>query len=147
MAMAGHARWRTNRLAVSPAGSAHATLERRRPARRAQERPLRRLAAGTPVVLSAAGPGAAIRCRASAERAGIVVERAYLAFPSAEEAAYLVEDSAAPVRLFVHNLLVAPPGSVMRAPVDAALALVRAFMPWRVLRVVAPGRVVVGRRA
>jgi hypothetical protein len=146
MDVAGHARWRTNTLAVSPAGSEHATLLRRRGARRAQARALRRLAPGTPVVLSARGPCAGGRCRSAAGHAGIVVERQYLAFPSAEAAAYLVEDAAAPVRLFVRNLLVAPPGSAVGAPLEAAFALVRALLPWQLIRVAAPGRVVVGRR-
>jgi hypothetical protein len=147
MAVAGHPRWRTNTLAVSPSGSAHTALKRRPAARRAQERALRRLASGTPVLLSASGPTAVHRCRGSARRAGIVVEREYLAFPSPQEAAYLVEDARASVRLFVGNLLVAPPSSAMRAPAEAALAVVRALMPWWLLRIVAPGRIVVGRRA
>jgi hypothetical protein len=143
----GHARWRTNTLAVSPSGSAPTALKRTSAARRAQERALRRLASGTPVLLSARGPAAVHRCRESARRAGIVVEREYLAFPSPQEAAYLVEDARAPVRVFMGNLLVAPPGSAMSAPVEVGLAVVRALMPWWLLRIVAPGRVVVGRRA
>lgn len=145
--MAGHTRWRTNTLAVSPPGSTCTALGRRPGARRAQERALRCLASGTPVLLSARGPAARARCRASAARAGIVIEREYLAFPSAHEAAYLVEDARGSVRLFVRNLLVAPPSSVMSAPVEVALAVVRGLMPWWLLRKVAPGRVVVGRRA
>jgi hypothetical protein len=139
--------WRTNRLAVGPAGSVHADLERSPLRRRALERSVRELPGGTPVVLSAGAPGAVARCRSFAAHAGVEVQREYLAFPSAQAPAYLVEDAPATVGLFIRTLLVAPPGTRLLAPLEACFAVLRALGPWRLMRMIAPGRVVVGRRA
>jgi hypothetical protein len=139
--------WTANRLAVAPAGAVHADVERSPLRRRARERSIRELPRGTPLVLSAAGPLAAGRCRAFAARAGVVVEREYLAFPSAHAPAYLVEDAPATVRLFIRTALVAPPRARLLAPLEACFGLLRALEPWPLLRTIAPGRVIVGRRA
>jgi hypothetical protein len=104
------------------------------------------LPAGTPVVLSAVAPGAIGRCRAFAADTGIELEGEYLAFPTASAPAYLVEDAPATVRVFVKTMLVAPPRGFFTPVIEAAVVLLRALSPWRLLRVVAPGRVVVGRR-
>jgi hypothetical protein len=98
------------------------------------------------VVLSVAGPAAAVRCRSFAAAAGVELERQYLAFPSAGAPAYLVEDAPAPAQLFAANILVAPPRSRATAPIDAVLALLRSMKSWRLLRTLAPGRVAVGRK-
>lgn len=115
--------------------------------RRASLAAARGLAAGTPVVLSAPAPGAAARCRAFATAAGIELEREYLAFPTAAAPAYLVEDVPAPVRLFVTNVLTAPPRTRFALPMEIGLGLLRRLKSWRLVRMLAPGRVVVGRRA
>jgi hypothetical protein len=74
------------------------------------------------------------------------VENEYLAFPTASTPAYLVEDAPATVRVFVKTMLVAPPRGFFAPMIEAAVALLRALSPWRLIRAVAPGRVVVGRR-
>ena len=107
---------------------------------------IRALPSGTPIVLFASAPGAIRRCRAFAAASGIALEDSYLAFPSARAPAYLVEDHPAPLRLFVRTILAAPPRRGVASPLAAGLAVVRAFHPWRLLRSLAPGRVVVGRR-
>jgi hypothetical protein len=94
----------------------------------------------------ASAPGAAGRCRAFASAAGVELEREYLAFPSAAAPAYLVEDAPAALRLFVENILVAPPRVPFSRAVEGALSLLRRSRSWRTVRTLAPGRVAVGRR-
>jgi hypothetical protein len=144
--VSGVEQWRANRLAVGPSAAVHATLERSRAGRRAVERSVRELPGGTAVVLAAAAPGATRRCSAFASRTRVEVQREYLAFPSAAGPAYLVEDAPATVRLFVRTVLVAPPGSTWAAPLEACFSALRALGTWRLVRLVAPGRVIVGRR-
>jgi hypothetical protein len=143
----GEERWRSNWLAVGPPGAVRVNLPRSATKRRAVERKIRELPAGTPVVLSASAPGAIGRCRRFSSRAGLEREREYLALPSAEAPGYLVEDAPAPVGVFVKTVLVTPPGTAFCTPIEAALSVLRALNPWRLLRAVAPGRVTVGRRA
>ncbi|MEP6978349.1 MAG: hypothetical protein ABI948_09880 [Thermoleophilia bacterium] len=138
-------RWRNNWLAVSPAGAVRVDLRRSAARRRAAKQTVRDLPAGTPVVLSASSPRAIGRCRAFASEAGIALEREYLAFPSAEAPAYLVEDAPASVGVFVKTVLVTPPGAALATPIEACLSVLRTLSPWRVIRTIAP-RVVVGRR-
>jgi hypothetical protein len=140
-------RWRDNWLAVSPDGAVRVELDRSRASRRVAQRTVRALPAGTPVVLSASAPGAIRRCRAFASGAGVELEREYLALPSAGAPAYLVEDAPGPIEVLVGSVLAAPPGTPFARTVDAGLALVRALRPWRVIRVLAPGRVAVGWRS
>jgi hypothetical protein len=104
------------------------------------------LPAGTPVVLSAVAPGAIRRCRSFATETGIEVEGEYLAFPTVSAPAYLVEDAPATVHVFVKTMLVAPPRGFFTPVIEAAIVLLRALSPWRLIRAIAPGRVVVGRR-
>jgi hypothetical protein len=96
-------------------------------------------------VLSAPAPGAGRRCRAFAARAGIEVERQYLTFPSADAPGYLVEDDRAPIRFFLERVLVPPPRPTLALPLAAALRILRGVVPWWAIRLVAPGRLVVGR--
>ena len=107
---------------------------------------VRELPVGTPIVVLAPAPGAVRRSRAFAARAGVQPERAYLAFPSAAAPGFLVEDAPATVRAFVDAFLVAPPRPVLATGIDAGLALLRAASPWQLVRAVAPGGVVIGRR-
>jgi hypothetical protein len=109
---------------------------------------IRALAAGTPIVLCASAPAAIARCRAFASKAGVELEREYLAFPSAAAPGYLVEDAPAPVRVFVQTVLVTPPRTrtALSTPIGVGLSVLRALNPWRLIRAIAPGRVVVGRR-
>jgi hypothetical protein len=139
-------RWRENWRAVAPGGAVRVGLPRWVPARRASLDAIRQLEPGTSVVLSASAPAAARRCRAFASTAGLELEREYLAFPTATAPAYLVEDAPAPVQLFVTNTLVAPPRAGLSLPIEIGLAMLRALSRWPLLRFLAPGRIVVGRR-
>jgi hypothetical protein len=142
----GERRWRSNWRIVGPAGATQIQLPASRRARRASEQRLRELPAGTSVVLVATARRAGSRCRAVAGRAGIAVERTYLAFPSAEAPAYLVEDEPASVRLFLKSILVVPPRSKLPLPMLAAVHILRSLGTRRTMRTLAPGRVIVGRR-
>jgi hypothetical protein len=142
----GEKRWRNNWMAISPANAVRLDLQRSVAKRRALKQRVRDLPAGTPVVLLGSAPGAIRRCRTFASKAGIELEREYLAFPSARAPGYLVEDAPAPVRTFVKTVLVAPPRTALSTPIQVGLGVLRAFSPWRPIRMVAPGRVVVGRR-
>lgn len=144
--MTGAERWRDNWRAVVPAGAVRVPVARSRSRRRAQERVLRQLPAGSDVALCAAAPGATRRCRALASRAGLQISREYLALPSASAPGYLVQDAPAPVDLLVETVLVTPPGSRLSALFDAGFRIVRRLKPHRLIRILAPGRVVVGRR-
>jgi len=144
--MASSERWRNNWLAVAAPGAAQVDLGRPFTRRDHGARRVSELATGSPVVVRASAPGATRRCRRFATRAGIGVDRVYLAFPSATSPAYLVEDAAAPIRLFVSSVLVTPPRTPLSTPIEALLSLVRLVKPWRLVRAAAPGCVVVGTR-
>jgi hypothetical protein len=145
--MTGAARWRDNWRAVSPPGAVRVELGRSGAAAREAERAVRAMPAGAPVVLAAAGLGSARRCRRLARRTGLVLEREFLAVPSVTAPAYLVEAERGPIDVFLTTVLVTPPGAPLAHAVDAVLGLVRALRPVRVMRALAPGRVVVGRCA
>ena len=132
----GATRWRTNWAAVAEPGTVRVEVPRAPRARRAELVRLGGVAAGTPVALLASGPGAIGRCRRFAARAGVAVDRAYL-----------VEDAACTVRVFTKTMLVAPLSARFATPMMLAVAVLRWLSPWRLLRALAPGRVVVGRRA
>jgi hypothetical protein len=142
----GDSRWRSNWRVVAPAGARRVELPRSRFARRTSERGLRGLSAGTPVVLAAGAPGAGRRCRRVAARAGITLEREYLAFPSAEAPAYLVENARGPRSVFVQTVLAVPPRSPLALPIQVLFSLLRLAGAWGLLGVLAPGRLAVGRR-
>lgn len=142
--MIGAERWKSNWLGVSPPGSVRVDLPLSSRRKGDLQGHVRSLPAGTPVVLFASTPGAGRRCRAFASRAGVRLEREYLAFPSATAPACLVEDAPGPVRTFVGSVLVAPPRAVLGAAIDAGVWVVRAVHPWRLIRTLAPGRVVIG---
>jgi len=140
-------RWRENWRAAAADNAVHVELPRRRSARRAALAYVRSLSPGTSVVLSTPAPAAASRCRAFARAAGLQLEREYLAFPTAAAPAYLVEDGPAAVRLFLANVLVAPPRARFSLVLEPGLAALRRLRSWHLLRLLAPGRVAVGRRA
>jgi hypothetical protein len=138
-------RWRNNWLVVGPAGAVAVDLSRSA-TERLDAQSIRALPPATPVVLRASAPGAIRRCRRFAAEAGIELEREYLAFPSVASPAYLVEDAPATIDVFVQTALVTPPRTPFSTPIEACVGLVRALSPWRLIRRIAPGRVVVGRR-
>jgi hypothetical protein len=140
-------RWRENWRMIAPAGAVRMEVPRQPKDRAALRRELGALSRGTPVVLVAAGPGGRRRCRAAAETADIDVENEYMAFPSALAPAYLVQDAPSAWRYFVRTALVTPPRIRLPRLVGSVLVLGRTLAPWWVARRVAPGRVLVGRRA
>jgi hypothetical protein len=142
----GSQRWCQNWRAVAHPDAVRVNVTTRRQSTELEAR-LRSLPEGTPVVLSASAPGASRRCNALATRAGIEVERRYLAFPSATAPAYLVEDARASVRFFLERVLAPPPRPALALPLAAAVRILRAAVPWWGIRLVASGCVVVGRCA
>jgi hypothetical protein len=142
----GVKRWEENWRAIAPPAAIRADVPRSFSDRQACASELRSLPAGSPVVLVAAAPRAGAGCRQVAEHARLTIERNYLAFPSAAAPAYLVEDERASAQVFVQTVLTVPPQSRLALPMQAALRLLRLFGAWRFLRLVAPGRVAVGRR-
>jgi hypothetical protein len=143
----GCERWRDNWRTVGPRGAVKTEAPRSRAGLKTVGDRLHELPPGTPVVLAAGAPWARRRCLALAEQAGILPEREYLAFPSAEAPAYLVEDSPATVALFVDSILVPPPrGGLSRLARLGVDLLRRSPRRASLLRALAPGRVVVGSR-
>lgn len=138
-------RWRRNRAVVGPVGAVEVDLPRRHARRAAVAVRVASLPAGTPVILCASAPFARRRCRRFALDVGIDMAREYLAFPSVASPAYLIDDAPHPIRVFIEHALVAPPGVRFSIPGDLGVAFLRSFTPTRLLRLVAPGRVVVGR--
>jgi hypothetical protein len=107
---------------------------------------VRQLTAGTPVVLAASGPTASRRCRAFAARAGVDLEREFLAIPNAKAPGCLVEDAPGSIATFLRSVLVAPQGSRLSPLLDAGLAVLRTVASRRIVRTAVPGRIVVGTR-
>jgi hypothetical protein len=138
-------RWSDNWLVVSPTGAVRVDIPRGN--KRATLARVGRLPKGTPIVLVAAAPGAARRCRAFAAATDVKLEREYLTFPSPGAPAYLVEDASAAVHFFSQKVLAVPPGIRMAASVEAALKVVRVLSRRGLLGMLAPGRVAIGRRA
>jgi hypothetical protein len=140
-------RWGRNWVVVSPPGARRFDLDRSFRRRRALLRAILALPPGTPVVLCSSALGAIGRAT-FASKAHLVVEREYLAFPSARAPAYLVEDARAPVHWFVRAMLVAPPRTrtIFATPLGVGLGILRLLGTWRVVRVLAPGRMLIGRR-
>jgi hypothetical protein len=144
--MIANDRWQHNWLAITTPGAVRVDLERSPRKRRALERTIRDLQPGTAVVIGASPPRAIRRCRNFASAAGVALDRAYLALPSARTPAYLIEDDVAPLRLFADTLVATPPRTRFSLLVGAALRLARVLKPWRLVRTIAAGSVVVGRR-
>jgi hypothetical protein len=140
-------RWRENWRVVSPPGAVVVELGRSDAAVAAARERVAPLATGTPVVLVSSAPGARRRCRSFASRAGVRLERHYLAFPSAATPAYLVADETAPVRFFLTSVLIAPPRTRLSGLFELGLMILRAVAPRRPVSALAPGRVVVGWRS
>jgi hypothetical protein len=138
-------RWRGNRAVVAPPGSVEVDVPRSHAGQRAARARLSSLAAGTPVVLCAAAPFARRRIFRTARAAGVELRREYLAFPSAAAPAYLVDDERSPIRLFIEHALVVPPGMRVPLPVSLGVTAARRLRPARLLRLLAPGRLAVGR--
>jgi hypothetical protein len=144
--MQGNHPWGDNWRVLSSDAAVCVDVGRSSAKRRAATQEIRCAPAGARVVLRASAPGAKRRCKRLAAEAGLTFERAYLAFPSAAAPAYLVEDAPAPVHVFTDSVLVTPPGTPFASAVEAGLGILRRFGGWRLVRVLAPGRVIVGMR-
>jgi hypothetical protein len=101
--------------------------------------------ADVPVVLYAAGPAAGLRTRRAARAGGLAIERELLVLPGLRHPLYLIEDAPESVRWFARQVLVVPPRVPLQTVAYAAAAVLRAS--WRLWRVAAPGRLLVGRPA
>ena len=143
----GAQRWHSNRRVVRPPGAVEIPVPRRRRRRRDALARVRALPSGAPLVLVTAAPGARRRCRRFAARGGIVREQEYLAFPTAAVPGCLVEDEPAVIGVFARSVLGVPPRVPFATAIGVALGVARSTHGWRLIRALAPGRVVVGRRA
>jgi hypothetical protein len=143
----GTERWRENWSVLGPPGAVQVDLPRSPAARRALVRDVRSLPAGSAVVLRDGVLASRWRCRRFAARAGVQVERQYVALPSVRSPAFLVEDGRRPLGYFCSAVLSVPPGvALLAAPVGllsrAAAWLARAGL----VGAIAPGRVAIGWR-
>jgi hypothetical protein len=145
--MDGTSRWRENWRVAAPPGATRVDVPWSRQARADAAAMLRRLPEGTPVVLAARAPFGIRRSRNLADRAGVCVDAEYLALPTVETPAFLVEDHPASISYFLQALLTAPPAGRLTSVLTPAVRVARAVSPWRVVRLLSPGRVLVGRRA
>jgi hypothetical protein len=143
----GDDRWGDNWRMLSSSATLCVDLGRSSAQRGAASREIRSVPTGARVVLRASAPGAKRRCEKFAAETGLEFERVYLAFPSAGTPAYLVEDAPAPVRVFTDSVLVTPPGTPLSTAIEACLGILRGLGGWRLVRALAPGRVIVGVRA
>ncbi|MFL5926538.1 MAG: hypothetical protein ACJ77E_06345 [Gaiellaceae bacterium] len=146
MAVRGDHPWGDNWRVLSADASVCVDIARSAAKREAASRELQSVPAGARVVLRASAPGAKRRCKRFAAESGLELERAYLAFPSAGTPAYLVEDAPAPVRVFTDSVLVTPPGTPLTTVIEGCLSILRGLGGWRLVRALAPGRVIVGTR-
>lgn len=141
-------RWSENWRVVAPGDAVPIDVPRSERARRKVQERVYAFPIGTAVVLRDAAPGSRWRCQRFAGRAGLKLERMYLALPTVSAPAYLVQDNPASVAYFCSAILTVPPGLTRLAgPVEALLRLIRLLSPWRVVAALIPGRVAVGRRA
>jgi hypothetical protein len=129
-----------------PPGAVRVDLRRWRANYRDALRAVADLPAGTPVVLSAVAPGAIGRCRSFAADTGIEVDGEYLAFPTASAPLISSRTHRPPFVSSSRRCWSLRRAAFSHTVIEAAVVLLRALRPWRLMRVVAPGRVVVGRR-
>ena len=102
---------------------------------------------GTVVVLTADGPLSGPRLRRRAARAGVVVDRALVAIPSTRSPLALVDDDQRAVQHFWGQVVTVPPGAAWSSPVLGLVIYLGRRLPWRWTGVLAPGHVLIGRRA
>lgn len=113
---------------------------------RAARRWLRSLPAGIPVALSEDHALSRLRLRLLARGAGVGVQRELVVLPRCADPVVVLDDAEASVRRFWTSFAAVPPG-VDRAVLPASLAVwMAARMPWSWTGLVAPGRLVLGRR-
>jgi hypothetical protein len=105
------------------------------------------LPAGSSVLLLDGRAGSRTRLRAMARAGGLDVVHEYVVLPRLASALFVMDDDPATVRWVCRSVLTVPPGTtVLAAPVDLAVRLLRAAAPWWLLGRLAPGRALVGLR-
>lgn len=145
--MAGAQRWKENWTVLGSPDAIRVDLPRSRAARRAMVGRVRALPVGAAVVLCDGALASRWRCRRFAARAGVRLERQYLALPSARSPAFLVEDARRPLSYFCAAVLSVPPGVALLAGPVGLLARAAAWLARAgVAGAIAPGRVAVGWR-
>jgi hypothetical protein len=108
---------------------------------------VRALKPGTPLALLVRTPGGRALGRSFARRAGVTIEREYLALPGPAAPAYLVEDTPEAIRTFWRAAVTIPPGVAVAAPLaEGAMRVVEVLSAWRLLGALLPGRILVGAR-
>jgi hypothetical protein len=141
-----HDGWKENWRALAPSTDARIDLPRRGGVRAAADE-LRDLAPGVQVAICASGFGALRRVRKCARRAELVGRREYLAFPTVEAPAYLIEDSSSSVEYFFDTVATVPPGvATLEGAANVGLRALRVASRSRLLRALIPGRILVGSR-
>lgn len=102
---------------------------------------------GVTVVLLSDRPLSRWRLRRLAGRAGIEIDRELIAVPSTRHPVVLLDEAESAVRHFWDDVVTVPPGLALSSlPASVVLRLARS-LPWRWTGAVAPGRVLIGRRA
>jgi len=143
----GTERWKENLSVLGPPDAVRIDLPRSRAARRALVGRVRALPVGSAVVLRDGVLASRWRCRRFAARAGVRVERQYVALPSARSPAFLVEDGRRPLGYFCSAVLSVPPGVALLAAPAGLLAHAAAWLARAgLVGAIAPGRVAVGWR-
>lgn len=141
-----HDGWKENWQVLAPSTDGRVDLPRRG-GMRATADELRGLSSGSQVAICASGVGARRRVRKCARRAGLVGRREYLAFPTIEAPAYLIEDSSSSVEYFFDTVATVPPGvATLEAAANVGLRGLRIASRSRLLRALIPGRILVGSR-
>lgn len=145
--MTGTERWKENWSVLGPPDAVQIDLPRSRAGRRALVRRVRALPVGSAVMLRDGVLASRWRCRRFALRAGVQLQRQYVALPSARSPAFLVEDGRRPLGYFCSAVLSVPPGVTLLAAPAGLLARAAAWLARAgLVGVIAPGRVAVGWR-
>jgi hypothetical protein len=142
-----HEGWKENWRVLAPTADRRTDLSRRGGMRAAVDE-LRELPEGTLVAIFAPGFGAVHRVRKCARRAEIVHWREYMAFPSVQAPAYLVEASPTSLDYFFDTVATVPPNvAKLESAANLGLTVLRAACRSSLLRRLFPGRILVGSRS
>jgi len=109
---------------------------------------MRAMPSGSTVMLLDGRPGSRRRLRVLARAAAVEIEHEYVVLPTLRSAFVIVDDTPTTVAWLYGSVLTVPPGTtLLAAPVDLAIRLLRRLAPWWLLGVIAPGRALMGRLA
>jgi hypothetical protein len=114
-------------------------------ARRRILKQARALPPNTVVALCDANPGSRWRCRRFARRAGIRIDREYLAIPFIHSPTYYIQDTSEAIHYFCVELFTVSRGNpVMALGARSLIAVAQALSLWRLVGAVVPPRITVG---